>query len=107
MRSQRELRLPMMDVPGDHYNALVSEAAHRLADTVARYGVLTRERLAALSGEDHWHSVGSAEALRWAINHGMLRRLAPGFYDSAARSSTPSSSDLEAVRDSGASVDRR
>ena len=47
---------------GDRSEALLREAAHRLADTVALYDVLTRERLAALSGE--WLSTGLGHAGR-------------------------------------------
>ena len=72
----------------NRYEALTREAAHRLADTVALYGVLTRERLAALSGEEQWRSVSFAQALRWAVDHNMLRQLAPGFYGITAQSST-------------------
>jgi hypothetical protein len=34
---------------GDHYDAVLREAAHRLADTLAPYRLLTREALAELS----------------------------------------------------------
>ena len=92
---------------GDRYEARLREAAHRLADTVALYRVLTREQLAALSGEVHWRSVSFEQALRWAVDHDILRQLAPGFYEITAQSSTPSSPGPGAVRDAGASVDRR
>jgi hypothetical protein len=92
---------------GDRYEALLREAAHRLADTVAPYRVLTRERLAALSEEDHWRSISFEQALRWAVDHDVLRQLDPGLYEITSQSSTSSSSDPGAVRDAGASIDRR
>ncbi len=80
----------MSEVAGDYYDALLSEAAHRLADTVAPYRVLTRESLAELSGEDLWRSVSFEQALRWAVDHGVLRRLTPELYEVAAQSTSAS-----------------
>ena len=92
---------------GDHDDALLREAARRLADTVTPYRVLTRASLAALSGVDHWRSVSFEQALRWATDHGVLRQLDPDLYEIAAGSSTSSSSDVGAARDGATSVDRR
>jgi hypothetical protein len=65
----------------DYYGALLREAAHRLADTVAPYRVLTRERLAELSGASHWNTIGFEPALRSAVAHGLLRRLDEDLYE--------------------------
>jgi hypothetical protein len=65
----------------DPYEALRREAAHRLADTAAPYRVLTRQRLAALSGEAHWGVVSFEEALDCAVDEGVLNRLAPDMYE--------------------------
>lgn len=73
---------------GDYYDALLDEAAHRLLDTVAPFRVLTREALAVLSGEDQWRSVSFEQALRWAVDHGILRRLGSDLYEVAPGSST-------------------
>ena len=89
----------------DHDDALLREAAHRLADTVAPYRVLTRESLAALSGVDDWRTVGFDQALGWAVDHGVLRRLDADLYEISARSSTSSSPDPEATPDGGTPVD--
>jgi hypothetical protein len=66
---------------GDHYDAVLREAAHRLADTLAPYRVLTRERLAEFSGASSWHTVGFDLALRWAVDHEFLRRLDDDLYE--------------------------
>jgi hypothetical protein len=71
----------MNDESDDHYEALEREAAHRLADTLAPYGVLTRERLAKLSGGSRWNTVGFEQALRWAVDHDYLRRLDDDLYE--------------------------
>ena len=65
----------------DRYGALLREAAHRLADTAASYGVLNIERLAALSGSARWPTVGFAEALAWAVDNDILRRLGSDLYE--------------------------
>ena len=64
-----------------HDDALLREAAHRLADAVAPYRVLTRDQLAELSGETYWRAVSFREALEWAVDHGVLRRLDTDFYE--------------------------
>ncbi|HJS95277.1 MAG TPA: hypothetical protein VJ741_13520 [Solirubrobacteraceae bacterium] len=65
----------------DHYDALVREAAHRLADTLAPYRVLTREKLGELSGASRWNTIGFEPALRWAVDHAFLRRLDEDLYE--------------------------
>lgn len=71
----------MNEETGDHYGVLLREAAHRLADTVAPYRVLTRERLAELSEASLWSTIDFEAALRWAVDHGFLRRLDDGLYE--------------------------
>lgn len=66
---------------GDHYDTLVREAARRLADTLAPYRVLTRERLAELSGASSWNTIDFDWALRWAVDHRFLRRLDEDLYE--------------------------
>jgi hypothetical protein len=65
----------------DRSDALLREAAHRLADTTAPYRVLTRETLAELSGISHWNTVGFDQALHWAVDHDFLRRLSDDMYE--------------------------
>ena len=67
--------------PDDHYDALLREAAHRLADTLAPYRVLTREKLGELSGASSWNTIGFEPALRWAVDHAVLRRLDEDLYE--------------------------
>lgn len=64
-----------------HEEAVLREAAHRLVDTAAPYGVLTRQNLETLSGAARWHSVTFEHALRWAVDNGMLRRLNADLYE--------------------------
>jgi hypothetical protein len=71
----------MDDRKGDHYNALLREAAHRLADTLAPYRVLTRGALAELSGASRWDTIGFEPALCWAVQHDFLRRLDDDLYE--------------------------
>ena len=66
---------------GDQYDALLREAAHRLADTIAPYRVLTRDKLAELCGASRWHTIGFDHALRWAVEHEFLRRLDGELYE--------------------------
>ena len=63
------------------YDGLLREAAHRLADTVAPYRVLTRGDLAELSGASRWHTIRFDDALRWAVEHDFLRMLEPDLYE--------------------------
>jgi hypothetical protein len=65
----------------DHDDAVLREAAHRLADTITPYRVLTRDKLAELSGEGYWHTVSFDHALRWAVDHDVLRALSPDLYE--------------------------
>jgi hypothetical protein len=65
----------------DNDGALLREAAHRLADTIAPYRVLTRERLAELSGISQWDTGEFNRALRWAVEHDVLRRLDDDLYE--------------------------
>jgi hypothetical protein len=50
--------------PTDHDDTVLREAAHRLADTITPYRVLTRDKLAELSGEASWQTVSFDLALR-------------------------------------------
>lgn len=69
-------------MPADaRYEALLREAARDLVDTLEPYRVLPRHRLADLSGERHWGTVGFAEALKWAEEHGLLRSLGRDLYE--------------------------
>lgn len=68
--------------------ALVREAAHRLADTLAPYRVLTRHQLAKLSGEAHWRAAPFQEAREWAVDHGVLRRLDADSYKTTGLEAT-------------------
>ena len=72
---------PMSKGSDDHYDAVLREAAHRLADTLAPYRVLTRDDLAALSEASDWKSVGFDEALRWAVAHDFVRALDANLYE--------------------------
>ena len=67
--------------PDDRSDALLREAAHRLADTLAPYGVLTRDRRAEFSGASRWTAIGFDEALRWAVDHDVVRRLDRELYE--------------------------
>jgi hypothetical protein len=67
--------------PQDRDDALLREAARHLADTLAPYRVLPRQQLAGLSGEARWRTVSFREALRWAVEHGVLRRLDADFHE--------------------------
>jgi len=71
----------MTEGSDDHYDALLREAAHRLADTLAPYRVLTREKLAELSGASGWNTIGFERALRWAVEQDFLRRLDEDLYE--------------------------
>jgi hypothetical protein len=66
---------------GDRSDALLREAAHHLADTLSPYGVLTRDRLAELAGASRWTAVGFDGALRWAVDHDVIRRLDGELYE--------------------------
>jgi hypothetical protein len=73
----------MNDRSADHSDALLREAAHRLADTIAPYRVLTRGNLAELSGMSQWNTVKFDRALRWAVDHDLVRRLDDDLYEIA------------------------
>ena len=66
---------------GNRYDVLEREAAHRLVDTLAPYRVLTRERLAELSGASSWDTIDFQSALRWAVDHRFLLRLDEDLYE--------------------------
>jgi hypothetical protein len=66
---------------GDHDDALLREAAHRLVDMLAPYRVLTRTRLEELSGASRWATIDFEVALRWAVDHNLLRRLGEALYE--------------------------
>ena len=68
----------------DRDDAVLREAAHRLADTITPYRVLTRDKLAELSGEGHWQTVSFEQALQWAVDHDVLRELSPDLYEICA-----------------------
>lgn len=63
------------------YEALLREAARDLVDTLEPDRVLTRHDLADLSGERQWGTVGFDEALKWAVEHGLLRSLGLELYE--------------------------
>ncbi len=67
--------------PQGQEDARLRDAAQRLADTIAPYRVLTRDQLAGLSGAADWSDVTFEEALQWAVDHGVLRRLDADFYE--------------------------
>jgi hypothetical protein len=69
--------------PHGYYDALRREAAHRLADALTPYRVLTRAKLAEVSGASHWNTIGFDEALRWAVDRDFLRRLDGDLYEIA------------------------
>ena len=71
----------MHEETGDRYGALLREAAHRLADTLAPYRVLTRGRLAELSDASRWTTIDFGTALRWAVEHRLLLRLDDDLYE--------------------------
>jgi hypothetical protein len=71
----------MTEGSGDQYEALRREAAHRLADTLAPYGVLTRDKLVELSGASRWTRIEFDPALRWAVEHDFVRRLDEELYE--------------------------
>lgn len=71
----------MNEQTGDHHGALLRGAAYRLADTLAPYRVLTRERLAELSEASGWSTIDFDAALRWAVDHRLLLRLDDGLYE--------------------------
>ena len=73
----------MNDGTVDHSDALLREAAHRLVDTIAPYRVLTRGNLADLSGISQWNPGEFDRALRWAVDHDLLRRLDDDLYEIA------------------------
>jgi hypothetical protein len=63
------------------YEALLREAARDLVDTLEPYRVLTRQALADLSREGHWSTVAFDEALKWAMERGLIRSLGPDLYE--------------------------
>jgi hypothetical protein len=69
------------DASGDRYDALLRDAAHRLADAVAPYGVLTRAKLGELSGASRWETIDFEVALPWAVEHDYLRRVGEDSYE--------------------------
>ena len=71
----------MHETARDHSDALIREAAHRLADTLAPYRVLTRDDLAGLSRASRWNTIGFDQALRWGVDHDVLRRLDDDLYE--------------------------
>jgi hypothetical protein len=75
-----------------HDDALLCEAAHRLVDTVAPYGVLTRRDLETLSGAEDWRSVAFEHALQRAIEDGALVRLSGDLYEIPASEGAPPTS---------------
>ena len=60
--------------------AVLNVEARLLARTCARYGVLTRGRLAELSGASRWTRGRFSFALALAIEEEMIRDLGLGFY---------------------------
>ena len=67
--------------PQGQDDSLLRAAAQRLADTLAPYRVLTRDELARLSGVADWRDVSFEEALQWAVDHGVVRRLDADLYE--------------------------
>jgi hypothetical protein len=63
------------------YKTLLREAARDLVDTLGPYRVLTRQSLVDLSEERYWGAVRFEEALKWAVDHGLLRQLGPDLYE--------------------------
>jgi hypothetical protein len=64
----------------EHQRAILNAEARRLARTLARYGVLTRRRLAELSGARRWQRGRFSRALAVAIQGGLVRDLGRDFY---------------------------
>ena len=84
-----------MTGPDARQDALLREAAHRLADTLAPFGVLTRDRLAELSGASRWRVVTFDGALRWAVAHDYVRRLDAELYEIGRRADLDADSRAE------------
>lgn len=78
-----------MSAPHDREDAVLREAAHRLADTIAPYRILTRDRLAELSGVGRWRTVSFERALQWAIDHDVLRALGGDLYELCEQTAEP------------------
>jgi hypothetical protein len=71
----------MTHAPGDQYDAVLREAAHRLASALEPYGVLTREKLEEFSGASRWSTIDFDQALHWAVEHEVVRRLDEDLYE--------------------------
>lgn len=77
----------------DRDDVVLREAARRLSDTITPYRVLTRDKLAELSGEDYWRTVSFEQALQWAVDHDVLRALDPDLYEICGPATEPSQAD--------------
>jgi hypothetical protein len=82
-----------MSAPRDREDAVLREAAHRLADTLAPYRILTRDSLADLSGVGLWRSVSFEHALQWAVDHDVLRALGGDLYELCEQPAEPSATE--------------
>ena len=71
----------MSDGSGDHYDAILREAAHRLADALTPYRVLRRAELGEISGASRWKTIDFEVALRWAVEHDYLRHRGEDWYE--------------------------
>jgi len=60
--------------------AILDAEARRLARVLARFGVLTRQQLAELSGARLWTRGRFSRALELAEKRGLIRHLGCGFY---------------------------
>jgi hypothetical protein len=78
-----------MSVSKDREDAVLREAAHRLADTIAPYRILTRDRLAELSGVGSWRTVTFEHALQWAVDNDVLRALGGDLYELCEQTAEP------------------
>ena len=70
---------PAIESP-EHRAAILEAGARRLANTLTRYGALTRWQLDELSGARMWQRGRFSRALDVGIHAGMIRDLGCGFY---------------------------
>ena len=68
-------------IKAGRYDAVLREAAQRLADALAPYRVLTRADLAELARVKRWRGVNFDAALDCAVELGLLRRLKGDLYE--------------------------
>ena len=81
-----------------HDEAIIQAEVRRLCRTLAPYGTLTRNQLAAISQADQWHQGSFDSALQIAVRTGAIRALPFNFYQAPARLTHNSTTAPKATR---------